>query len=375
MNRQDAIQMGTLKVLSHAARRVLRRLVGVRDAWVARKKLHELGILSLLVACLLTFASPPSVLAEGSIVGWGLFVFVEPPRIENLVAIAAGQSHSLGLKSDSSIVAWGLNEHGQCNVPEPNSGFVAIAGGGYHSLGLRADSSIVAWGSNGSGQCDVPEPNSGFVAIAPGYDHNLGLTGDVTPTVPAAPSNLVATCVGVDSVLVTWEDNSAEEVWFEVWRKMGVAGTWEHAKVLYANTESWLDTSFATSGEYYYRVRACNFAGCSDWSNEDSASTYPAGVVTDGGIKTHVVSVSPNPFRGSLKVCYGLEKRMAHTIRVYSISGQLVKTIADGVGGTGINTAIWDGTSSSGARVAPGIYFLRMEAGSYCETRRVVLLR
>ncbi|NIM51884.1 MAG: hypothetical protein GTO22_22010, partial [Gemmatimonadales bacterium] len=52
---------------------------------------------------------------------------------------AAGCEHSLGLKSDGSIVAWGWNDYGQCDVPSPNTGFVAVAGGGFHSLGLKAD--------------------------------------------------------------------------------------------------------------------------------------------------------------------------------------------------------------------------------------------
>ena len=75
----------------------------------------------------------------------------------------------------TTIVAWGNNGYGQCNVPAPNSGFVAVAAGGYHSLGLKSDGTIVAWGYNGSGQCNVPAPNSGFVAVAGGEDHSLGL--------------------------------------------------------------------------------------------------------------------------------------------------------------------------------------------------------
>ena len=71
--------------------------------------------------------------------------------------------------SDGSIVAWGHNTYGQCDVPVPNEGFVAVAGGYYHSLGLKADGSIVAWGDNYYGQCDVPAPNEGFVAVAGGY--------------------------------------------------------------------------------------------------------------------------------------------------------------------------------------------------------------
>ncbi|MDI6873775.1 RCC1-like domain-containing protein [Candidatus Solincola sp.] len=39
------------------------------------------------------------------------------------MAIDAGLDHSLGLKSDGSIVAWGNNAYGKCDVPEPNADF------------------------------------------------------------------------------------------------------------------------------------------------------------------------------------------------------------------------------------------------------------
>ena len=122
-----------------------------------------------------------------------------PSRNRGFIAITAGEYHSLGLKQDGSIVAWGSNcdrwgnYTGQCNIPSPNSGFIAISAGEYHSLGLKQDSSIVAWGSNYdwygnySGQCNIPSPNSGFIAISAGGRHSLAikkvcqykLTGDL----------------------------------------------------------------------------------------------------------------------------------------------------------------------------------------------------
>lgn len=116
-----------------------------------------------------------------AIVQWGAPPVVVPGRVpEGVVAVASGYDHGLGLQTDGSIVAWGLNDYGQCNVPAPNSGFVAVAGAGYFSLGLKADGSIAAWGRNNWGQCDVPAPNSGFTAVAAGYFHGLGLKADTS---------------------------------------------------------------------------------------------------------------------------------------------------------------------------------------------------
>jgi hypothetical protein len=71
-----------------------------------------------------------------------------------------------------AVAAWGFNVQGECNVPMPNSGFVAVTAAGNHSLGLKSDGTILAWGSNGSGQCDVPAPNGDFVAVD-GSTHSL----------------------------------------------------------------------------------------------------------------------------------------------------------------------------------------------------------
>ena len=83
-------------------------------------------------------------LAEsGKIIGWGVQV-VGVNLSGGFSTIAAGTFHSIGLKADGSIVAWGSNRFSQCEVPTPNAGFIAIAAGKSHSLGLKIDGSIVA---------------------------------------------------------------------------------------------------------------------------------------------------------------------------------------------------------------------------------------
>jgi hypothetical protein len=51
-----------------------------------------------------------------------------------LVALMTPESVALAQPSDGSIVGWGDNSLGQCNVPAPNTDFVAVASGGGHGL-------------------------------------------------------------------------------------------------------------------------------------------------------------------------------------------------------------------------------------------------
>jgi len=57
-----------------------------------------------------------------------------------VVAIATGDYHSLALKSDGTVVAWGENLNGQCNIPPGLGNVVAIAAHGSHSMVLTGAS-------------------------------------------------------------------------------------------------------------------------------------------------------------------------------------------------------------------------------------------
>jgi len=160
--------------------------------------------------------------ASGSIVAWGHNGSGQcdvPAPNTDFVAVAAREYHSLGLKTDGSIVAWGWNSYGQCDVPAPNTDFVAVAGGWWHSLGLKDDSSIVAWGHDAYGQCNVPPPNADFVAVAAGGWHSLGLKADGSIVawglnnhgqcnVPAPNTDFVAVGAGRDHSLGLKGDGS-----------------------------------------------------------------------------------------------------------------------------------------------------------------------
>jgi alpha-tubulin suppressor-like RCC1 family protein len=131
-----------------------------------------------------------------------------PVKVEHLqaiTAVAGGDEHSLALASDGSVWAWGVNANGELgtgratttgcmcsDVPVRSavpSGIVAISGGGRHSLALRSDGTVWAWGENSFGQlgdgtmterdAPVEVPGLGNVtAISAGFEHSLALTSD-----------------------------------------------------------------------------------------------------------------------------------------------------------------------------------------------------
>ena len=115
--------------------------------------------------------------SDGSVVAWGSNRYGQcnVPALPvglTYVEVAAGDYHTVARLSDGSVVAWGYNVYGQCNVPALPGGltYVEVAAGGYHTVARLSDGSVVAWGCNVYGQCNVPPPPSGltYVEIAAG---------------------------------------------------------------------------------------------------------------------------------------------------------------------------------------------------------------
>ncbi|MCW5554800.1 MAG: hypothetical protein KIS67_21885 [Verrucomicrobiae bacterium] len=118
--------------------------------------------------------------------------------LNGVIAIAAGSYHTVALKNDGTVVAWGGNENGQVTgtwapVGGPYAAtaspvtlggqiltaVIAIAAGGNHTVALKNDGSVVSWGS--LDQTTVPvAAQSGVTAIAAGSAHTVALKNDGT---------------------------------------------------------------------------------------------------------------------------------------------------------------------------------------------------
>jgi len=103
----------------------------------------------------------------------------------DITQIAAGTWHTVGLKSDGTVVAVGDNHFGECDVGNWMD-ITQVAAGGKHTVGLKTDGTVVAVGRNNGGCCEVGNW-TGINQTATGHYHTVGLKSDGT-VVAVGPS-------------------------------------------------------------------------------------------------------------------------------------------------------------------------------------------
>jgi hypothetical protein len=85
--------------------------------------------------------------------------------------------------------------------------------------------------------------------------------------------------------------------------------------------------------------------------------------------------VRSNPARGEALLEFGVPEAGHTNVDVFAASGTLVRALYSGEAAAGRTEVRWDGLSSAGTRVPPGLYFVRMDHRGTRQTRRLVLLR
>ncbi len=94
---------------------------------------------------------------------------------------------------------------------------------------------------------------------------------------PSAPSGLTATAMSCYQINLAWMDNSDNETDFAVERSPDNS-VWTHIATTSANVVTYSNLGLSESATYYYRVRAYNVAGYSDYSGSVNATTQVCAV-------------------------------------------------------------------------------------------------
>ncbi len=116
-------------------------------------------------------------------------------------------------------------------------------------------------------------------------------------------------------------------------------------------------------------------------SSTDQRSTLALNVlavrrsVTSVLYKNELAQNYPNPFNPTTTISFSLAQPADASLSIYDVRGALVKTLHNGRKERGIHRIVWDGTSSSGQTVASGVYFYKLVAGSFTDTKKMTILK
>ena len=127
--------------------------------------------ISIMEDCLIGIKDDGTIIADGKnqvgeceVSGW-----------ENVVSVDTSGFHSVGLKSDGTVISTvpGKDPNGISKVEDWNN-IVAISAGQNFTVGLKGDGTVVATGDNSEGECDVSGWRN-IISIAAGYNRTIGL--------------------------------------------------------------------------------------------------------------------------------------------------------------------------------------------------------
>lgn len=136
------------------------------------------------------------------------------------------------------------------------------------------------------------------------------------------------------------------------------------AGLLFSST----DHSVQPGNTYWYKIVLVSFSG--------EESYGPIEVRVDTVPTAYMAYQSyPNPFNPRCAIRYDIPSAGRVGLRVFDVSGSLVRTLVNGRREPGVYSELWDGKTDDGRELPSGVYFYRLEVAGFVATRKMVLLR
>lgn len=143
--------------------------------------------------------------SDGRVVAWGVDTLTNiPSSLSNVVAITTSGDRGHALKIDGTVAVWPVSQPTVLSTPPASwTNLVKIAAGYQHNVGLRADGAVVTMGFNYVGQTNVPVGLSNVISIGAGASYSLAQVGSGPPVTSAPISDLVLSNSGLSMTIPT----------------------------------------------------------------------------------------------------------------------------------------------------------------------------
>ncbi|MBM7624789.1 RCC1 domain-containing protein [Sporohalobacter salinus] len=120
---------------------------------------------------------------DGTLKAWGHDDYdqvTDTPTDSGYEQVSCGMFHNVALKKDGTLKAWGLDNDNQVTDTPTDSGYEQIACGRYYNVALKEDGTLKAWGRDNDNQVTDTPTDSGYEQIACGRYHSVALKEDGT---------------------------------------------------------------------------------------------------------------------------------------------------------------------------------------------------
>ena len=118
------------------------------------------------------------------------------------------------------------------------------------------------------------------------------------------------------------------------------------------------------------------------WTDSAEIPLLPlciAGVTPPGGASyegnTSIIEAVPNPMGRATRIAYSIYGSDRVRLRIFDLRGRVIRTLADDTRDAGEYSDVWDGLNDRGEPVASGVYFCRLDAPEFKDSKRIVLAR
>jgi len=92
-------------------------------------------------------------------------------------------------------------------------------------------------------------------------------------------------------------------------------------------------------------------------------------------IATELHGNYPNPFNPATTISYSVKDASPVTVEVYNVKGQLVRTLVRDTKEAGNYSVVWNGRDNNGSACSSGVYYFKMTAGKYSNTRKMIMMK
>jgi hypothetical protein len=131
---------------------------------------------------------------------------------------------------------------------------------------------------------------------------------------------------------------------------------------------SYTDRTAESGGRYYYMLQ--------DLDVDGGTTNHGPVFIEVAAPETYVLHQNyPNPFNPTTNLSFPLPKGGDVTLTIYNLLGQPVRKLVHEQRAAGTHTVVWDGRNENGEQVPSGVYHYRLQAGSFVETKKMLLMK